>query len=416
MTMAEKTAVAAAKRPIKLAYLVSHPIQYQAPLLRAIAKTTDIDLKVLFMSDFSTKSFKDEGFGTRIEWDVPLLEGYEHLMLPYKGKPLPVRGTNPWHTGIRGILKQGGFDALWVHGYYHPTHLRFLMAAKSLGIKTMMRAESQIASAEGTGIKRKVKEAFIRRIFSQIDAFLTIGTQNRNYYLTYGVPESKLFSVPYAVDNEFFQAKVAAARPHREKLRSELGLDPARPIILYASKLTARKRAGDLLKAYAKLSPDGKAEPRPYLLIIGDGDQRSALEAWAGKLNWPAIRFLGFKNQTDLPAYFDLCDVFVLASEREPWGLIVNEVMNAAKPVIVTKEIGSAADLVIPNETGIAIDTGDIGQLSSALDTLTQNRDLAARMGQKAFERVNSWGFPEDIAGLRSALNFLFPDGVDAPP
>jgi hypothetical protein len=63
------------KQKVRLAYLVSHPIQYQAPLLRRIAQEPDIDLTVFFGSDFSVRDYKDEGFGVGVKWDVPLLEG-----------------------------------------------------------------------------------------------------------------------------------------------------------------------------------------------------------------------------------------------------------------------------------------------------------------------------------------------------
>ncbi len=64
------------KKKVRLAYLVSHPIQYQAPLLRRIAQEPDIDLTVFFGSDFSLRSYQDEGFGVDVKWDVPLLDGY----------------------------------------------------------------------------------------------------------------------------------------------------------------------------------------------------------------------------------------------------------------------------------------------------------------------------------------------------
>ena len=70
------------KRKVRLAYLVSHPIQYQAPLLRRVAQEPDIDLTVFFGSDFSVRDYKDAGFGVGVKWDVPLLDGYCHEFLP----------------------------------------------------------------------------------------------------------------------------------------------------------------------------------------------------------------------------------------------------------------------------------------------------------------------------------------------
>ena len=69
----------------RLAYLVTHPIQYQAPLLRLVSAQPDIDLTVFFASDFSSRPFAAEDFGRTIQWDVPLLEGYPYELLPGLG-------------------------------------------------------------------------------------------------------------------------------------------------------------------------------------------------------------------------------------------------------------------------------------------------------------------------------------------
>ena len=73
------------RRRARLAYFVSHPIQYQAPLLRRIAQEPDIDLKVFFSSDQSVRGYHDTGFGVHVKWDVPLLDGYESEFLPRIG-------------------------------------------------------------------------------------------------------------------------------------------------------------------------------------------------------------------------------------------------------------------------------------------------------------------------------------------
>src|SRR5436305_15239443 len=73
----------AERRPLRLAYIVSHPIQYQAPLLRRVAQEPDIDLTVFFCSDQGAREYVDRQFGgVRVKWDVPLLEGYRFQFLP----------------------------------------------------------------------------------------------------------------------------------------------------------------------------------------------------------------------------------------------------------------------------------------------------------------------------------------------
>ncbi|MGC1677684.1 MAG: glycosyltransferase family 4 protein, partial [Candidatus Binataceae bacterium] len=366
--------------PYRIACMVTHPIQYQAPMFRHLAASPEIDLTVFFLSDISMREYRDAGFGVTLKWDVPLLEGYRSEFLPALGAIDQISFWRPFTVAIRRRLRAGRFDALWIHGYAHQAMLRAVAAARSLGIKVLMRGESHYGSESRSILTRMLKRRALPALLRRVDACLPIGARNREYYLGHGVPESKLFAMPYAVDNEFFRAGAEAARPDREQLRREMALAPGRPIVLFASKLQPRKRAGDLLEACAALH----SPPRPYLLIVGDGEERAALEARAHALGLDgAVRFLGFRNQTELPRLYDLCDVFVLPSGAEPWGLVLNEVMNAAKPVIASDAVGAASDLVIEGNNGFVYPVGDIAALTRAIERITSSPEHAAAMGAK---------------------------------
>jgi glycosyltransferase involved in cell wall biosynthesis len=139
-------------------------------------------------------------------------------------------------------------------------------------------------------------------------------------------------------------------------------------------------------------------------LFIGDGVERVKLEARVRRLSLSGVKFLGFKGQTELPQYYDLCDVFVLPSERDAWGLVVNEVMNAGKPVVVSDQVGAGPDLVLDGKNGFVTPVGDIHMLTDRLMRLTTDRELARRMGEESFRRVNQWNFESDLQGLLEAL------------
>ncbi|RJQ48206.1 MAG: glycosyltransferase family 1 protein [Gammaproteobacteria bacterium] len=387
----------------RLAYLVSHPIQYQAPLLRLISAEPDIDLTVFFCSDLSAREYHDKGFGAPVRWDVPLLDGYRHEFLPAVGGTDQLSFWRPLNYGLALRLVEGRFGALWIHGWAHWSHLQAVASAKKSGIKVLMRGESGL-HLKAQGVKQMIRRGMMRYLAANVDGFLTIGTRNREYYRHYGVPPQRLFPVPYAVDDTFFRERAADAGASQGALRTSLGIEPGRPVILYASKMTDRKCPGDLLEAYLRLSPDGQREPHPYLLFIGDGELRPQLEARAAQTGWGSIRFLGFKNQTELPRYYDLCDVFVLPSLQEPWGLVINEVMNAARAVIVSDEVGCWPDLVRPGENGYVFKAGDIDDLRNALAAALENSERTSAMGQRSLEIIGRWGFREDIAGLRQAL------------
>lgn len=394
-------------RAYRVACLTSHPIQYQVPLFRKLAELPSIDLTVLFLSDLSVRGYRDPGFGVDLRWDVPLLDGYRYEFLPALGRRDRLSFWRPLSYGLGRFLRAGRFDALWVHGYAHQVCWRAIVAAKKAGIKVLMRGESHRLSETRHPLKRWAKRQLLGWLFRRVDGFLAIGTLNREYYIHYGVPEDKIFPMPYAVDNEFFRDKAEKARACREALRAELGLQPGRPIVLYASKLQRRKRPDDLLEAYIRLSPDGIREPRPYLVVVGDGEERWRLEERVRGLGWQSVRFLGFQNQSELPRYYDLCDVFVLPSEREPWGLVVNEVMNAGKPVIVSDQVGCGPDLVYDGVNGFMFPVGDIGALADRLRFLTAHPDVASRMGQESLRIIERWDFEADIEGLLRALEHV---------
>ena len=186
-----------------------------------------------------------------------------------------------------------------------------------------------------------------------------------------------------------------------------MGLERGRPIILFASKLQQRKRCADLLEAFLKLSSIGINEPRPYLLIVGDGEQRTLLEERSRSAKPGDVRFLGFQNQTALPAFYDLCDVFVLVSVDEPWGLVVNEVMNAGKPVIVSSKVGCQRDLVQDGVNGCVIEAGDIDGLAAGLKRILANPETNRQMGLKSIERIKAFSFEQNVSWIAKRTGSL---------
>ncbi len=394
---------------VRLAYLVSHPIQYQAPLLRRIAREPDIDLTVLFGSDFSARGYQDRGFGVAVTWDVPLLEGYRSRVLPALRDNGTVTATTPLSRGIlRALLDDSGrpaFDALWVHGYASVNALRGIASARLLGIPTLLRAEGWSGDRPRSLGKRMAKRAFFGVLRPLITATLPIGSYNAAYWRESLGEDLRQFPMPYAVDNAFFTQKAAEAQDQLDSLRATLGLQAGRPIILFASKLQQRKHADHLVEALQQVATQHGT--RPYLLVVGDGEERGRLEELALARGLAHdVRFLGFRNQSELPAFLALADVFVLPSRHEPWGLIVNEAMAAGCAVIVSSDVGAAPDLVQNGVSGFVYPVGDVNALAEALLRVLASPDTARHMGQAGRERIASWDFEADVAGLRQALAF----------
>ena len=236
--------------------------------LRLIAAQPDIRLRVLF--ERIPENPMDPGFGRRLAWDVPLLEGYDHGLLTA--------------TTLRREL--AACDVAWLHGWQGWKMKAALMAARARGRPVLMRGENWTGAMPDGPIKR----IGLGMLFARCDGFLAIGTRNREYYARLGVAPTRLFDMPYAVDNDFFARNAAVT--DIAALRVRLGLPPDRPIVLFAGKLQRRKHPHTLLAAWKRAFAETKT--RPLLVFVGDGSMARALETGD-----PDVIFLGFQPDGD---------------------------------------------------------------------------------------------------------------------
>lgn len=101
--------------------------------------------------------------------------------------------------------------------------------------------------------------------------------------------------------------------------------------------------------------------------------------------------------------------MFVLPSYNETWGLIVNEVMNAGRAIIVTDQVGCHYDLVHDSVNGFVISLMDVAALSDRLHRLIEDPSLRAAMGENSLRMIQQYSFSQDIAGLRQAIAQVVP-------
>lgn len=387
----------------RLAALTSHPIQYQAPLFRQLANHPEIELMVYFCSDLGVENaYWDQGFGIKLKWDVPLLEGYRYKFLSHLSCKPSISFFRQIKSAIIIIreLMHNRYDGLWVHGYIPLTNWFAFSGAWIAKTPILLRGESHLPR---TAFKvRCLRRIILPLFFKQISCFLTIGTLNAEYYKHYGVSGERLFFTPYAVNNDFFLRRSHELYDQRSRLKEELGILPEQSVILYVSKMIPQKRAKDLLLAYTKI----QTRIDMALVFVGEGRERPLLEAYAKQQNLKNVYFVGFKNQTELPNYFVIADVFVLPSAYEPWGLVINEAMNFSLPIVTTDKVGAAYDLVRHGENGFIYPVGNIDKLSEYLLRILENNALKEKMGRCSLEIIAQWSYKEDVRGLLAALRY----------
>jgi glycosyltransferase involved in cell wall biosynthesis len=359
--------------PKRIGFLISHPIQYYAPIFRALA--TQCDLTVFFAHRQTAEQQARAGFGVTFDWDIDLLSGYESRFLTNVARRPSTERFNGCDTpGIAEEIAAGRFDAFVVPGWFLRCYWQAERACRRLGVPILVRGDSQLGSQRNLSLQA-VKAVAFSHLLRRFDGYLYVGQRNREYLLHYGAPENRMFFSPHCVDNDAFAVASAAARgkagPHR----------PDRHRVLFAGKLIARKHPADLLHAVARLS-----QRTVEVAFAGSGELEAELREIAAATGVPA-EFLGFVNQSQLPAVYAAADVLALPSDGlETWGLVVNEAMACGIPAVVSDAVGCGPDLIEPGATGAVFPLGDVPAFADAIESVLSldagdvRRHLAARV------------------------------------
>lgn len=392
----------------RVAVVASHPIQYQAPLFRALARV--VDLEVFFCHRQDEAGQARAGFGVEFTWDVPLLDGYSHTWLEnVSAHPDVSRFAGCDTPEIADRLKRGRFDACLVSGWYLKSYVQTIRACWHQEIPVLTRGDSHLKTPRSLA-RTAVKYLPYRWFLNRIDAHLYVGTANRAYLRSYGVADSKLFFAPHFVDNDFFtrEADKTWQNGDRKRLRGGIGASSSTIVVLFVGRLIACKRVADFVRALAS------DHARHVIgVVIGDGEQRHELETLASDINAP-VRFLGFRNQSELPRWYASSDAIVLPSDSETWGLVVNEGMACGLPAIVSDRVGCADDLISP-ETGLVYPAGDVERLGRAIGSVAEAvRVRRTEIEQAVTATVRRYSADVACAGVLQALTAICDSEVTA--
>jgi glycosyltransferase involved in cell wall biosynthesis len=163
------------------------------------------------------------------------------------------------------------------------------------------------------------------------------------------------------------------------------------PAITTLAGLTFRKGIDVLLDAFEIVH---RAVPKAQLYIIGQGPDREAFLAQAATLEArEQIHFLGF--QPDPRPYLARTEIFVLASRREPFGLVIVEA-RAAGCAIVASDVDGIPEALDGRRCGLLVPPGDPGQLATALVSLLTDEAALAYWKRVALEGLEKY----DVARL----------------
>ena len=377
---------------MKILIFATHPIQYQVPVYQELSK--HIDLKVIYLLRQTKKGQADAGFGIDFEWDIPLLDGYNHEYLINLSK-IPSSST---YNGIvldnkelTLLFKKENPKAVIINGWFPKGIKQVIDFSYKNNIPSFCRGDSTLLMT-GNPIKKCLKEIYIRTILRKINFFLYVGKENKRYYQHYGISESRMFPAFHCINTPFFQNQFNQFQSITTNRFINIG---------FAGKFIDKKQPLKLLEA-VQLS---KFKDQIQLIFIGDGPLRNEIEKFSLENNIN-LKITGFLNQTELVEKgYRYLDVLVLPSnQNETWGLVVNEVMTGGIPCIVSDKVGCHVDLIEEGKTGYTFKSGDVNNLTTKIDAFIQakldNRDFK----QSVLSTIEHYSLDKTVQGYLNAL------------
>ena len=385
---------------MRLAILASHPIQYQAPIFRLLARR--VNLTVFYAHRANQTDQATAGFGVGFEWDIDLLSGYEHEFMDNVSRNPGLDYFGGCDTpSIQTKLADGQYTVLFVMGWHLKCFLQGVWAAKRLGLPVIVRGDSHLNTPRSL-IKRLGKMLLYPIALRSFNAALYVGKHSRRYWTYYKYPKKRLFFSPHCVDNQWFAER--ATEDAGVSLRRKHGIGDNDRVVLFAGKLVPFKRPLDLIAAVALLA---NQLPNLTVLIAGSGPLSKDVADMAMQKGVKLVQ-LGFCNQSEMPVAYAAADALVLPSQgEETWGLVANEALACRLPIVVSDACGCAADLAADAVAGRVYSMGDVEALADAIADLFANIPDP----QTIFCKASGYSLEEAVKGIEQALAAVSSEG-----
>ncbi len=350
----------------RIAVVVSHPIQHFCPQYASWAKNENIELKVFFGSNMGLKKYTDPGFNKEISWGNLQLEKFQHVFL--NGENVIPSDKNIDALSLELALSTYQPALIIIYGYFQKLQRRAHKWAKKNKVLIAYISDSELKHKRNR-FKDLLKSIFIKRYFSHINFFLSVGNANEEFYRKMNVKEKQFVRMHFPIDIVQYENAYYNREKLRKDIRDEYIIGENEIVLSVVGKLVHWKNQDHLIEALQLLEQQGIMI---HLFILGTGQMQEQWQQKAANLQINKVYFTGFVDIEKLPAYYATSDIYIHPASIEPHSIAVSEAIYMGCPVIISDCCGSYGidDDVQEGKNGYVFKFGNIPDMVSKIQML----------------------------------------------
>jgi len=354
---------------LRIALIVSHPIQHFCPQYVSFAGNPQIEFKVFFASMLGLKKYIDPDFKQEISWGNLELDKFQHVFL--NGDAVIPAGKNLDAPALNKALDDYDPALIITYGYFQKLQRRACRWARQKKVPIAYISDSE-RRQHRNWLKEILKAPFIRKYFSAISYFLSVGEANEEFYRNYGVPDAKIFRMNFPIDINQYSAAYSQREFLRRQVREEYNIKESDIVLTVVGKLVPWKNQDHIIAAM-KLLEAGNIHT--HLFLLGSGQMMDKLKQEAASLVHSKVHCCGFTAIEKLPSFYAATDIYVHPASAEPHSIAVSEAIYMGCPVIISDRCGSYGntDDVQEGRNGFVFRFGRIEELAKKIKQLINN-------------------------------------------
>ena len=275
------------------------------------------------------------------------------------------------------VIKQG-FDKIIIGGYSSPTDMLAIEYMRLHNIPFYIEADGGLI-AQDSFFKYIIKKHFI----SSASGWFSSGKTTTRYFAHYGAKESAIFTYSFSSLKKSDILTSVLRKSEKEQIRKELCMQESK-IVISVGQFIYRKGFDILLNAWKRC-------PKEWGLYIIGAEPTDEYLSIKEKLQLKNVTFVGFKTKEKLKKYYYAADLFAFATREDIWGLVINEAMASALPIVTTERCVAGLELVENGVNGYIVPVEEETALFDSISEILQNDKLRQKMAWNNLKRIKNW-------------------------